>query len=93
MNPFAEIEVTPLYSRDGMESQGKSVRIVDEEEKSRWNEIGVVSSNYLLVHNAKVKEVVAAGPDAGFGSIDTTARSNTGGACRSFQTLRRRRGL
>ncbi len=58
MNPFAEIEVTPLYSRDGMESQGKSVRIADEEEQSGWNEIGVVSSNYLLVHNAKVKEVV-----------------------------------
>lgn len=41
-----------------MEPEGKSVRIVDEEEKSGWKEIGVVSSNYLLVHNAKVKEVV-----------------------------------
>ena len=58
MNPFAEIEVTPLFSRDGMESQGKSVRIADEEADKGWNEIGVVSSNYLLVHNAKVKEVV-----------------------------------
>ena len=58
MNPFAEIEVTPLYSRDGMQSSGKSVRIADEEAHGGWNEIGVVSPNYLLVHNAKVKEVV-----------------------------------
>lgn len=58
MNPFAEIEVTPLYSRDGMQSAGKSVRIADEESPAGWNEIGVVSSNYLLVHNARVKEVV-----------------------------------
>jgi hypothetical protein len=58
MNPFAEIEVTPLYSRDGMQSQGKSVRIRDEDEKTGWGEIGVVSSNYLLVHNQKVKSVV-----------------------------------
>lgn len=55
MNPYTEIEVTPLYSKDGMKSNGKSVRIKDEEE---WNEIGVVSPNYLLVHNRKVKEVV-----------------------------------
>jgi len=58
MNPFAEIEVTPLYSRDGMQSQGKSVRIRDEETPLGWNELGVVSSNYLLVHNEKVKSVV-----------------------------------
>ena len=58
MNPYAEIEVTPLYSRDGMQSAGKSVRIADEEAHAGWNEIGVVSSNYLLVHNARVKEVV-----------------------------------
>jgi hypothetical protein len=58
MNPFAEIEVTPLFSRDGMQSQGKSVRIVDEDSTTGWNEIGVVSPNYLLVHNAKVKDVV-----------------------------------
>lgn len=55
MNPFAEIEVTPLFSRDGMASQGKSVRIAGDE---GWDEIGVVSSNYLLVHNTKVKAVV-----------------------------------
>src|ERR1041385_3543226 len=58
MNPFAEIEVTPLYARDGMTSQGKSVRIADETAQTGWNEIGVVSSNYLLVHNAKVRSVV-----------------------------------
>jgi len=56
MNPFVEIEVTPLYSRDGMKSQGNSVRIADEE--SGWQEIGVVSPNYLLVHNSRVKTVV-----------------------------------
>jgi hypothetical protein len=58
MNPFAEIEVTPLYSHDGMESAGKSVRIVDEDSSGGWQELGVVSSHYLLVHNFKVKEVV-----------------------------------
>ena len=58
MNPYAEIEVTPLFSRDGMHSQGRSVRIRDEDEKTGWNEIGVVSPNYLLVHNTRVKNVV-----------------------------------
>ena len=58
MNPFAQIEVTPLFSRDGMQSQGKSVRIVDEDTEGGWQEIGVVSPNYLLVHNSKVKDVV-----------------------------------
>ncbi len=58
MNPFAEIEVTPLFSRDGMQSQGKSVRIADEESAAGWKELGVVSPNYLLVHNSRVKEVV-----------------------------------
>jgi hypothetical protein len=55
MNAFAEIEVTPLFSRDGMQSRGKSVRITGEK---GWDEVGVVSSNYLLVHNSKVKDVV-----------------------------------
>jgi hypothetical protein len=58
MNAFAEIQVTPLFSRDGMQSQGKSVRIADEEAKTGWSEIGLVSQNYLLVHNSKVKSVV-----------------------------------
>ena len=58
MNAFAEMQVTPLYSPDGMRSQGKSVRIADETAEKGWNEIGVVSPNYLLVHNAKAKEVV-----------------------------------
>ena len=58
MNPYAEIEVTPLFSRDGMQSQGKSVRIATGEEKQPWDEIGVVSSSYLLVHNGKVKDTV-----------------------------------
>ena len=42
MNPFAEIDVTPLYARDGMTSQGKSVRIADESAQTGWEEIGVV---------------------------------------------------
>ena len=58
MNPFAEIEITPLFSRDGMQSQGKSVRISDADSETGWDEIGLVSPNYLLVHNAQVKEVV-----------------------------------
>jgi hypothetical protein len=58
MNPFQEIEVTPLYSKDGMRSRGKSVRIRDENSEDSWNELGVVSPNYLLIHNSKVKEVV-----------------------------------
>lgn len=58
MDPYAQIEVTPLFSKDGMKSQGKSVRIRDEEEKTGWNEIGVVSPNYLLVNNSQVRDVV-----------------------------------
>jgi hypothetical protein len=58
MDPYLEIEVTPLYSRDGMASQGKSVRIADEEKPGWWKEIGVVSANYLLVHNTRLKTVV-----------------------------------
>ena len=58
MNPFQEIEVTPLYSKDGMRSRGKSVRIRDDSSEENWNEIGVVSPNYLLVNNSKLKEVV-----------------------------------
>ena len=55
MDPFAEIEVTPLFSKDGMKSQGHSVRIRDDES---WEELGVVSPSYLLVHNTRVKEVL-----------------------------------
>ncbi len=58
MNAFAEIQVTPLFSRDGMQSQGKSVRISDEEAPTGWKELGVVSPSYLLVHNSKVKDVL-----------------------------------
>lgn len=58
MNPYAEIEVTPLFSRDGMKSQGNSVRIRDDDQV--WEEIGVVSPNYLLVHNSKVKDTLDA---------------------------------
>ena len=59
MNPFSDIEITPLYSKDGMRSQGKSVRIkTDDPSTNEWSEIGVVSANYLLVHNTQVKEVV-----------------------------------
>lgn len=58
MNPFSDIEITPLYSKDGMRSQGKSVRIKTDDPSNEWSEIGVVSANYLLVHNSQVKEVV-----------------------------------
>lgn len=60
MDPYSHIEVTPLFSKDGMRSQGKSVRIEDAESKTGFNEIGVVSPNYLLVHNTQVKETVDA---------------------------------
>lgn len=58
MHPFAEIEVIPLYSKDGMKSSGKSVRIRDEESETGWDEVGIVSPNYLLVPNEKVKAVI-----------------------------------
>jgi hypothetical protein len=58
MHPFAEIEVTPLFSRDGMKSQGQSVRIADEDSAGGWKELGVVSTNYLLIHNSQVKNTV-----------------------------------
>ena len=72
MDPFASIGVTPLYSRDGMQSAGKSVRIADVDAQTGWDEIGVVSSHYLLVHNAKVKEGVRSG--AGGHLLSTTRR-------------------
>src|SRR5512139_317798 len=55
MDAFAEIEVTPLFSKDGMKSQGHSVRIRGDDD---WEELGVVSPSYLLVHNTRVKEVL-----------------------------------
>jgi len=41
-----------------MRSQGKSVRIKTDDPSNEWSELGVVSANYLLVHNTQVKDVV-----------------------------------
>jgi hypothetical protein len=56
-NPYAEIEVAPLYADDQMRSRGKSVRFRNEDSEDGWHEAGVVTNDYLLVPNLKIKEV------------------------------------
>ena len=46
MNPFSEIEVTPLFSKDGMRSQGKSVRIQDED--SSTGRLMAATSTFII---------------------------------------------
>lgn len=61
INPFAKIEKKELYTQDGMQSLGYSVRVekeVDPETLTpKYLECGVVSNNYLLIPNKEVVEI------------------------------------
>ena len=57
LDPYAPIEKRPLQVSDGMQSSAFSVRIEDHEEETGWNEVGVVSKDYLLVENARVRDL------------------------------------
>ena len=51
-NPYAEIRKVPLDFQ-GIKSSAYSVQI---QNKQNWNEVGVVSSKYLLIPNDEVRE-------------------------------------
>ncbi len=57
LNPYVEIEKVPLYANDYMQSKGYSVRIESPETLSGWQEVGLVSSDYLLVPNRQVRDM------------------------------------
>jgi len=52
-NPYAEIRKVPLDFQ-GIKSSAYSVQI---QNKQNWNEVGVVSSKYLLIPNDEVREL------------------------------------
>ena len=59
MNPYAEIRKVPL-DYQGVQSSAYSVQAYDknsEKEILEWNEVGTVSSNYLLVPNKDVRDM------------------------------------
>ncbi len=59
MNPYAEIRKVPL-DYQGVQSSAYSVQTYDVNKKKEtleWNEVGTVSSNYLLIDNAKVRDM------------------------------------
>lgn len=55
--PYAPIEKRRLQTADGMDSAGYTVRIADPDEESGWRECGVVSGDYLLIPNARVRDL------------------------------------
>ena len=55
--PYAPIEKRRLQTADGMGSAGYTVRIADPDEESGWRECGVVSGDYLLIPNARVRDL------------------------------------
>ena len=57
INPFVEIEKVPLFANDNMQSRGYSVRIECDASESGWKEVGLVSSDYLLVPNRQVRDM------------------------------------
>ena len=52
-SPYAEISKEQLAYGAGMKSKAYGVKIegVDKDNVPRWNEVGIVSSEYLLVPN------------------------------------------
>jgi len=55
-HPYQDIEVVDLYTEDRMHSQGKSVRVMNPQ-SSEFEEVKVVSPNYLLIPNRVMKEM------------------------------------
>jgi len=56
-SPYAEIEKVPLYASDQMQSRGYSVRIENPDADTGWEEVGLVSEDYLLVSNRQVRNM------------------------------------
>ena len=57
-NPFAEIKKVPLYG-DDLKSSAYSIQIKDELDYSKpWNEVGIVSKDYMLVNNQHITDMV-----------------------------------
>lgn len=55
--PYAPIEKRRLQTADGMDSAGYTVRISDPDTESGWRECGIVSEDYLLIPNARVRDL------------------------------------
>ena len=53
MNPFTEVRKVPLFY-SGVQSNAFSVQTMQE---NKWEEVGNVSNNYLLVENEEVKGI------------------------------------
>ena len=60
MNPYAEIRKVPL-DYNGIQSSAYSVQIVKED---KWNEVGVVGNNYMLLPNKEVRDAATEVADA-----------------------------
>lgn len=57
LDPYADIEKVPLFAEDQMQSRGYSVRLEDPAAPTGWREVGLVSEEYLLVSNTRVREM------------------------------------
>tara|TARA_Y100000310_G_C20681689_1_gene816361 strand:- start:805 stop:1635 length:831 start_codon:yes stop_codon:yes gene_type:complete len=58
IEPYAEIEKKPLvYDDNRAISNGYGVTIKTTDNEKQWQEIGIVSPNYLLVPNKQVKDM------------------------------------
>ena len=58
MNPYADIRKVPL-DYQGVQSSAYSVQTHDlnKEDRLEWKEVGTVSNNYLLIDNARVRNM------------------------------------
>ena len=54
---YSPIRKVPLEYM-GVKSNAWSVQIENLTDKSEWQELGVVSDNYLLIDNTKVEELI-----------------------------------
>lgn len=57
MDPYAPIEKRSLFTADVMKSRAFSVRLSNPQAPTGWDEVGVVSEDYLLVPNAEVRQI------------------------------------
>ena len=57
-NPFAEIKKVPLFG-ETLQSSAYSVHLKNELDYQKpWNEVGIVSKDYMLVSNKKIVDMV-----------------------------------
>ncbi|HEX9953460.1 MAG TPA: DUF932 domain-containing protein [Rubricoccaceae bacterium] len=59
VDPYSPIEKRSLFAADAMRSKAFTVRLEDAAQASGWREVGVVSSDYLLVPNREVVSMAA----------------------------------